>query len=153
MDAIDIPRSAFASCRLAALTVIGVSPVDAGLKNAVAVPARACKTISSQMWALCDRRSTATVAWTAMRATSAVSITARRGNRSANTPPTSRKITSGAVFAAITRPRSVGEPVRSSTAHASANGVIASPISDTNWPVKKSRNWRSWSAANGSRLI
>ena len=34
----------------------------------------------------------------------------------------SKKITSGAVFAAITKPRSRADPVRSSTAHASANG-------------------------------
>jgi len=40
-----------------------------------------------------------------MRVMSAVSITPRRGRRSAKTPPTSRKITSGAVFAAITKPR------------------------------------------------
>ena len=45
----------------------------------------------------------AVMAWMAMRATSAVSITLRRGRRSAKTPPASRKTTSGAVFAAITK--------------------------------------------------
>src|SRR4051812_27133493 len=38
VDAIESPRSAFACCRRSGLTVIGVSPVDAGLKNALAVP-------------------------------------------------------------------------------------------------------------------
>jgi hypothetical protein len=143
IDAIDIPRRAFASCSRPALTVIGVSPVDAGLKNAVPVPASACRTISSQMRAVCESSSAAVAAWMAMRATSAVSITPRRGRRSAKTPPASRKTTSGAVFAAITKPRSRADPVRSSTAQASANGVTASPSSDTSCPVKNSRNSRS----------
>ena len=54
IEAIDIPRSAFASCSRSALTVIVVSPVEAGLKNAVAAPANACSTISSQICAVCD---------------------------------------------------------------------------------------------------
>ncbi len=37
-EAIERPRSAFACCSRSGLTVIGVSPVEAGLKNAVAVP-------------------------------------------------------------------------------------------------------------------
>ena len=36
-----MPRSAFACCRRSSLTVSGVSPVEAGLKKAVAVPALA----------------------------------------------------------------------------------------------------------------
>ena len=63
IDAIDIPRRAFASCSRSALTVIGVSPVDAGLKNAVPVPASACSTISSQMRAVCESSSAAVAAW------------------------------------------------------------------------------------------
>ena len=55
---------------------------------------------------------------------------------------------SGIIFAAKTYPRSVAEPVRSSTANASATLVIASPSSETIWPVKSSRNCRSRRASN-----
>src|SRR3954453_2773053 len=151
IDPTDIPRSAFASCRRSALTVIGVSPVDAGLKNAVAVPANACRTISSQICAVCDRSNAAVVAWMPIRTTSAVSITPRRGNRSPNTPPTSRKITSGAALAASTRPRSRADPVRSSPAPASANGPAPSQSSDTVCPMKNSRTSRSRSGPSGTR--
>ena len=96
------------------------------MKNAVAAPANACKTISSQTRAVRESKRAAVAAWIPMRVISAVSITPRRGRRSAKTPPTSRRITSGAVFAAITKPRSRADPVRSSTAHASANSVTAS---------------------------
>ena len=82
--------------------VIGVNPVDAGLKNAVAVPDTACRTTISQMCAVCVRTRSATVPCAANRTTSATSITARRGSRSAKTPPTSRNATSGIVFAAKT---------------------------------------------------
>ena len=47
--------------RVFALTVSGVSPVEAGLKKAVAVPATACSTTSCQMRAWPVRTSTATV--------------------------------------------------------------------------------------------
>src|ERR1700722_4404319 len=56
---IDTPRSALASCSRPALTVIGVSPVEAGLKNAVPVPASACRTISSQTCAVGEGSSAA----------------------------------------------------------------------------------------------
>ena len=149
-DAIEMPRSAFACCSRSALTVSGVNPVEAGLKKADAEPATAWRTAICQMRAECVRSSTATAPWLPRRTRSAVSMTARRGSRSAKTPPTSRNATSGAVFAAITQPRSETEPVRSRTANASAIVTIWSPSSETICPVKRSRNSRSRSA---SRLL
>jgi len=102
VDAIDSPRSAFACCSRSGLTVIGVKPVEAGLKNALAVPEIAWRTTISQICALCVRISIATPPCVPKRTTSAVSITARRGSRSAKTPPMRRKPTSGTAFAAKT---------------------------------------------------
>jgi len=78
--------------------------------------------------------------------TSAPSITARRESRSAKTPPTRRKPISGIDLAAKTKPRSETDPVRSRIANESATATIPSPSSDVDWPMKKRRNWRSWSA-------
>jgi len=96
------PRRAFAWGSRAALTVIGVKPVDAGLKNADAEPATACVTTSCQSRAFPEINSAAITPWLTKRAASAVSITTRRGSRSAKTPPTRRKTISGIVRAAKT---------------------------------------------------
>jgi hypothetical protein len=55
-----------------------------------------------------------------------------RGNRSATTPPKSRKTTIGTVCAASTWPRAAAEPVRSRTAKASATVAIVLPRVLTN---------------------
>ena len=68
-------------------------------------------------------------AWQTKRTRSEISITHCRGRRSAHTPPTSRKSTSGTRPAATTMPRSVFDPI-SSTAKASATVVIALPTSE-----------------------
>ena len=65
-----------------------------------------------------------------------------RGSLSAHTPPTSASSTSGMAWQASTMPRSVPEPVRSSTAKVSATGVMPSPNTETLWArntLRKSR--------------
>jgi hypothetical protein len=62
--------------------------------------------------------------WLTRRVRSDATITPRGWKRSAKTPPTRRNATSGRVKAAKTRPTSVAEPVRSSTANGSATLTI-----------------------------
>jgi hypothetical protein len=64
------------------------------------------------------------------RTQSDASITRWRGSRSAHTPPKRTKRINGTVCAASTMPRSVTDPVRSSTANASATGTSRSPIAE-----------------------
>ncbi len=95
--------------------------------------------------------STASNAWVTSRTRSAAIITRRREMRSATTPPTSRHATSGTVRAASTIPRSVAEPVRSSTAKDRATGTTASPSSDTTCAPNTSRKSRSSSGPRRGR--
>ena len=85
--------------------------------------------------------SVASAACSAKRATSVAIITLWRGSRSAQTPPKSRKPTSGNVAAASTRPTSVGDPM-SVTYSASATYTIRSPIVLAAWPRKRRRKLR-----------
>ena len=68
---------------------------------------------------------------TAARTRSLASMSRARGSLSAHTPPTSASSTSGMAWQASTMPRSVPEPVRSSTAKVRATGVMPSPNTDT----------------------
>jgi hypothetical protein len=131
-----------------------MSAVEAGLKNAEAVPWTAWSAASCQMWASPATSSAAIAPWLAKRTASAPTMTPRRGRRSPTTPPTSRKATSGTVRAASTMPRSEADPVSSSTANASATGTIPSPTSEIAWPVKSRRNSRSrkTSRLRGARM-
>jgi hypothetical protein len=70
------------------------------------------------------------VPWVSADSRFEVRTTAERENRSETTPPTSRKSTIGRVRAASTRPRPLAEPVRSSTANASAIGAMVEPAVD-----------------------
>ena len=80
-------------------------------------------------------------------------MTRCRGRRSAQTPPTSRKITKGAVRAARTAPRADAEPcVRSRIAKTSAIGATSSPTIELALARKTKRNSRSWSAPKRSRI-
>ena len=81
--------SAFACCNRPALTVWGMSALEAGLKNPAAAPAMPCNIASCQTCAVPAKRSTAVVACVPSRTRSAPIITARRGSRSAQTPPAS----------------------------------------------------------------
>src|SRR5215213_3051445 len=81
-------------------------------------------------------------------------ITRWRGSRSAKTPPKSTSSSCGIQPAARTRPRSVAECVRSSTAKASAIGATAVPRRETSWPVNRRRNSRPASGPSlGSMLL
>ena len=66
--------------------------------------------------------------WLSPATTLEVWMTRVRPNRSASTPPTSRKTTIGMLCAASTTPRAVGESLICSTAKASATGAIRAPI-------------------------
>jgi hypothetical protein len=99
---IEMPRRPFASCSRSGLTTWGVSPVAAGLKNAVAIPCNACNAAICQISACPEMSRTAVVPWVPSRIRSAPIITARRGSRSANTPPISKNATSGTERAANT---------------------------------------------------
>ena len=126
----EIPSSAFAGCRFSGLTVCGTSPSEAGPKNADAAPkiAPVMKNSGSVMW--CVKSIAAVNASTTARTASQASITARRGRRSATTPPTSVKTTRVSVNAARTPPRAVAERLTERTANASATGMSASPAPD-----------------------
>ena len=129
------------------LTTAGMIPEIAGLKNALAAPAIAASAASIHTPGSPVMSSAAIAPWAASRIRSVVTISARRGRRSAHTPPTSRNATSGTVRAASTIPRSVAEPVSSSTANASATPTMPSPRRETAWPRNSSRNGRSLSAS------
>ena len=120
-------RIAFACCSSGVVTVCGIDAVLAGKKNADEAPLTAASTASCQICAWPVSSSTATTAWLAPLARFEATITWWRGSRSAQTPPKSRSRMTGIWRAASTSPRSVVEPVRSSTANASATGAIALP--------------------------
>ena len=105
------------------------------------------KNSGSVMW--CVKSIAAVNASTTARTASQASITARRGSRSATTPPARVKTTRVSVNAASTPPRAVAERLTESTANASATGMSASPAPEATWPSQSNRNWRSrsgWTA-------
>ena len=80
------------------LTTAGMIPVIAGLKNALAAPAIAASAASTHIPGSPAISSAAIAPCAASRIRSVVTISARRGSRSAHTPPTSRNATSGTVL-------------------------------------------------------
>jgi len=90
-------------------------------------------------------------AWVKKRTRSAVSITARRGSRSAQTPPTTMNDARPRVKAASTIPSPVAPPPIRRTAKASATGISASPIEEPVRPSQSSRNGRSVSGPKRPR--
>ena len=139
---------AFACWIRSAGTVCGTIPADAGKKKADTNPFKAAIVSRCHSSARPVSSSTASSPCVAMLARFDPTMTAFRGSRSAQIPPTRRKITCGTDRAARTRPRSVFDPVTSSTAKARAVFAIAFPRNDTARPPKRRRNWR-W--ANGPR--
>jgi len=126
-----MPMSAFALCRLAPGTICGSSAPAEGRKKASAPPCTAASSASCHTCAAPLRSSTAVTAWTVARVRSLATMTFCRGRRSAHTPPTRARAASGRLWAARTRPRSVPDPVRPSTANVRATGVMPSPNTDT----------------------
>ena len=94
----------------------------------------------------------ASTSWTIARTRSAPIMTARRGSRSAQTPPTSRNTTLGGENAVMTSPRSVPDPLTSSTANASATNDSESPTTDAVRPIHRFRKFRSRSGPESSRI-
>jgi hypothetical protein len=82
------------------------------------------------------------VSCTARLAVSEPIMTSRRGSRSATTPPASSAEICANVRAAKTIPTSVAEPVRSSTANASAIGTRFVPKNETVLAEKRSAKFR-----------
>jgi hypothetical protein len=125
----------------------------AGLKNPVAAPVSPESSATTQIAGAPAIRSAASRPCVAARATSAVTITARRETRSATTPPIRTDATSGSVRAARTMPTSDGDPPSPSTANASAMLTIRSPSTDTANAPNTSRKSRCRRTArlSGSR--
>src|SRR5579884_588004 len=121
--------------------MLGISPVDAGLKKALAKPKIAEPVASSQIWICPTKNATAISTCTAARSRSLPIITSCRGSRSAQTPPATRKITRVAEPTPSTMPRSVVVPWLS-TANVTATGTIESPIAESVRPRKSRRNVR-----------
>src|SRR6266536_3575579 len=91
------------------------------------------------------------VARTAKFAVSELSITRRRGRRSATTPPTSSVEICASVQHANAIPTSVAEPVRSRTANATAIGARFVPKNEIVRAPKSRRKFRTLSGPSSSR--
>jgi hypothetical protein len=146
-----IRDAALAARNSSAGTVCGVTALDAGTKTAAAAPLTALNTTSNDTDAVPVSTSEATSAWDTPAPMLDPWSSNARGSRSANTPPASSSTTLATDRAATTRPRSAAEPVRSSTAKASAIGAIPLPRKLTDRPAvsqQKSR-WRNKSANTG----
>ena len=124
------PSRALALPSSAAGATSGVSPPRAGVKNASPAPRTAANPAKTQIGGWLASMSAASRAWAAQRAASAVSITGRRPNRSAITPPPSMNSTWGTMPAASTKPSSVAVPPLSSTAKITATDAIEVPSSE-----------------------
>ena len=124
------PSSALASPSLADGTSCTGKPESAGEKNALPVPTTNAAATNSHRLGRPTVSATASTAWAAQRARSAVSMTRRRPRRSASAPPNSMNATMGTMFAANTRPSPVAVPPSPSTAKAIATDDIAVPSSE-----------------------
>jgi len=144
-------RRALACCTRPGLTISGISPVEAGVKNESALPITSASAMRCQSSALPVMRRVETTACVAARTRSQATITRWRGRRSDQTPPTRVSTTRGRAKAANTRPRSPAEPVSSRTAKASATPTSESPMAEPVWPIQSRRNWRSESASPALR--
>lgn len=129
--------NAFAGTSWSAGTVCGTSATDAGNANALSVPLTADSTASKATESVRANTSTATTPCVAALARLDPTRMTLRGTRSATTPPSSKKITFASERAPTTMPRLVAEPVRSSTAKASATGAIALPSRLTVLPITR----------------
>ena len=85
---------------------------------------------------------------TTARTPSHASITARRGRRSATTPPTRVNATRATMNAASTPPSAVADRLTERTAKVSATGTSASPTAEETRPSQSRRKRGSRSGAN-----
>ena len=112
-------------------TVSGVSPAADGKMNAEAAPLTASMPASMPTLAVPVSTTAAARACASALTNAATRKTRRRDQRSATTPPASMNTTCGTLRAASTSPSAAGEPVRSSTANASATGAMMLPSTAT----------------------
>ena len=129
-----------------------MTAVDAGRKNASAVPNSASITTTCQIATSPVRISAASAAWRTKRTRSVTTISRCRGTRSAQIPPISMNATSGIAWAARTMPRSVALPVRSITNSASATVTIRSPSTLASPASQSSRKSRCRSTENSPAI-
>ena len=106
-------------------TVCGVSAAEAGSDTAAKAPLNRLRPTSSGTVAKPSSTLRATRNCTSAAAAVEPCRISARGSRSASTPPTSSTTTLAMDRAPTTTPRSVVEPVRSSTANASTIGAMA----------------------------
>ena len=97
------------------------------MKNDPPAPISTWETASSRTVAWPVSSSTPIVTWPLKRTRSAPTITVRRLTRSATVPPIAITNTCEMTRAAMITPRSVTDPVRSSTANARATPTTPSP--------------------------
>ncbi len=152
--AMDVDKllRALACSNLASETTWGTSPVNAGLKKAEPAPTTAARTMKPHSGGLDTRIHTPRPSCARVRPTSEASMTIRRLKRSARTPPTRIKMTTGASPAADTKPTSLALPWRN-TAKAMATGAMPVPICDADCPTKNRKKFRSLRAPTHSFIL
>src|SRR5216683_4655071 len=96
----------------------------------------------------CACASTASVTETSARALCVSSISLRRSNASASTPPPRANRTMGATRNSPSMPRASGEPVSRYNCHTTATCCIWVPVSETTWPASSRRKSRDRSATS-----
>ena len=151
----SVARMPLACWSFCAGTIAGSSPVEAGLKKPVAIPVRPVSSAMLQTSAAPAITSAASRPCVTTRERSAPIITARRGMRSATTPPISRLTSSAPVRTASTSPIADADPPISSTAKASAIVTMRSPNHETAAAPSRrrklpSRRTSRWSGKRGT---
>src|ERR1700677_78584 len=141
--AIVVCSTALARCSSSAGTSAGVSPFAAGVNIAVAALATAVRHARSSTGGCPVTSVRPSASWDRPRPMSAAIITTCLGTRSATTPPASMNTTSARAPLPSTRPRSLAEPVRSSTANDSATGTSMVPSHEMACAANTSRKLRS----------
>src|SRR6266852_9226194 len=96
----------------------------------------------------CACARTARVTETSARALCVSSISLRRSNASASTPPPRANRTMGATRNRPSMPRASGEPVSRYSCHTTATCCIWVPVSETSWPASSRRKSRDRSATS-----
>src|SRR5713101_1222683 len=96
----------------------------------------------------CACASTASVTETSARALWVSSISLRRSNASASTPPPRANRTTGATRNRPSMPRASGEPVSRYSCQTTATCCIWVPVSETTWPASSRRKSRDRSATS-----
>lgn len=145
-----IRTSAFAGRIMPAGTVCGTRAAAAGSETADTMPLMTLMTTSTGMEAKPSSTLAAITAWASPAATLDPWSTSRRGSRSAITPPNSSSATLATDRAPTTIPRSISEPVRSSTANESTIGAMALAKYVAMRPPARQRKFR---CRSGSRSV